>query len=240
MAEELRVNYPVISKINKVHNILGIMTTCGILHEQANKIRTEEEEVAYLDELENYIGNLYSNQITKIKLKKQQIERTNGFDITKVQNLPDDMIYEISTWLEPEIKYAQKITTLYYYSYNIGWTNSGMETYLWDVPKKLILDLKSECSLYFGEYVKSSEPKSRFTNAINTYLTDILLYKDTMRMDKLLAEYNKEYGTKKLDNCYKFFLYVHTYMKYRKELEQKVNKSNTKLKSLKNNKIRVK
>lgn len=57
MAEVLRVNYPVISKINKVHNILGIMTTCGILHEQTNKIRTEEEEVAYLDELENYIGD---------------------------------------------------------------------------------------------------------------------------------------------------------------------------------------
>jgi len=236
--EILKTNYPLIFP-QGASSLITSNNAFTNLHKNANKIKTDEEEIAYLEELENFLENTYCENITKIKLKKQQIEKTQGFDISKVQNLPDDMIYEISTWLEPEIKYTKKFCILK----RICWDNGsewGMEHHLWNAPKKLIVDLRSECRMYFDDYVPTSRPKNNQIRGILKYLKQVVDEKDT-RLDKLLKLYNDEpYSHKHLDICYKFFLYIETFLKYRKELESKVNKNKATLKKLKNNKIAIK
>lgn len=237
--EILKTNYPLIVANECASSLMTTGNAFTNLHKNANKIKTDEDEIAYLDELENFVMNTYCENITKIKLKKRQIEKTQAFDISKVQNLPDDMIYEISTWLEPEIKYTKKFCILK----RICWDNGsewGMEHHLWNAPKKLITDLRSDCNMYFDDYVPASRPKINQIRGILKYLKKLVDEKDT-RLDKLLKLYNDEpYSHKHLDICYKFFLYIETFLKYRKELESKVNKNKATLKKLKNNKIAIK
>jgi hypothetical protein len=65
-----------------------------------------------------------------------------------------------------------------------------------------------------------------------------------LRVDKLLsnrdAEWSSDPQIKLIDKWFKFFLYIHTFKKYRAELESKLKKTDTKISSLKNKKIVVK
>jgi hypothetical protein len=237
--EILKTNYPLIVANESVSSLMTSNNAFTNLHKSANKIKTDEEEIAYLDELENFVMNTYCENITKIKLKKQQIERTQAFDISKVQNLPDDMIYEISTYLQPEIKYTKKFCILKRICLDNG-SEWGMEHHLWNAPKKLITDLTSECRMYFADYTPAIRPKINHIRGILKYLKQLVDEKD-IRLDKLLKLYDDEpYSHKHLDICYKFFLYIETFLKYRKELESKVSKNKATLKKIKNNKIVIK
>jgi hypothetical protein len=242
MAEELKVMYPVINKINKIHNIQGIMTTCGILHKQANIIKTDEEEISYLEEIETYIGNLYCSQITKIKLKKQQIEKAKKFDMSKIQNLPDDMIYEISTWIQPELQYTKKFMVLQKFQTSIS-GNWEMELFLVKLPKALLIDLiKDKCNIYSSMYCKTSHQKEKWCRMMIEELSKLVgEQRGNIRIDKHLAIMNDEYGSdKNIDKWFKLFLHIQTYKKYRQELEIDDKIIIGKLNKLKNTKISVK
>lgn len=239
IVQTLRDEYPLLTK-DGFHTMNTFDNIYENLRLNINKTKNNEEGLAYLDEAETFLQNTYLENITKLKNKRMDIERTTRFDMIKLKNLPADIIYEISTWLEPEIKYSRAFMVLQRYGRSTNWSLGGMETHLWYVPKKIIIFLKDSCAIWFHDYTKNSEPKANFCDGIRIYLRKLILDKDTMGVDKLLVEYNSERGTKRLDKIYKFFLYIEVYLKYRKELEAKNKNTNGKLKALKNNKIEVK
>lgn len=232
-------DYPLISSANKVYKLKQIESSFKELQGEANRITSDEEEIIYLEALENFTKNTMMCEITKIKNKTAMIKRCKNFDCSKVENLPDDILNEIKSYLEPEIAYTKKYVVVNRYIGDI--VSEGKITYFWSVPKKLITDLKLNCNLYLNDYVKASEPKNNFVNGIFEFICKSVKDKDNMRVDKLLAlqtNYMREY--KQVEISYKFLLYISTYLKYRKRLEENKSKKLAILKSLKNNKIVVK
>jgi hypothetical protein len=237
-------DYPLIDTTNKVYKLKQIECALKELQAEANNTKDDEAEVAYLEQLENFIANTYYKNITEIKKRTDVIDRTKKFDISKVQNLPPDMVYEISTYLQPEIQYARKFSVLRSIRSNIGWYGE-LESYLFKVPKTLLMDLKDKCVIYPSMYCKSSDTKEVWCKMIIEETDKIISHSKTlMRMDKLIAINREEYSSnpneKKIDKWYKFFLYINTYKKYRNALEQKINKDKNKLTIIKNKKFVVK
>ena len=189
------------------------------------------------------------NTIRRIQYKRQAIINTEKFDIRKVRNLPDDCVYEISTYLQPEIDYTKKFILL----------RDVLETFnnTWDVeynlmrkvPKKLMMKLIDECGIYpsiNNIKVRPKHQKSRWCNMILDMMgnTAPYTYSET-RLDKILAittfnKYENYNGKSHIDNWYNFILHIVVYNKYRRELEQSISGHSELLANLKNNKIKVK
>jgi hypothetical protein len=236
-------DYPLIDTTNKVYKLKQIETALRELQTEANNTKNDEAEVAYLEQLENFIANTYYRNITEIRKRTDLIERTKRFDISKVQNLPPDMVFVIQSYLQPEIKYAtrfallrsiqQRYTGLWEVEYNL----------MGNVPKKILMDLVEKCNIYPTMSVKSKDQKEKWCRMIIEELGKFGYDKSIMRMDKLLALHNEEWSStseKRIDKWYKFFLYIMVYKKYRVELAKSIHNQTEKLNNLKNKKIVVK
>jgi len=236
-------DYPLIDTQNKVYKLKQIETLLRELQTEANNTKSDEAEVAYLEQFENFIANTYYKNITEIRKRTNLIERTKNFDISKVQYLPPDMVYEISTYLQPEIKYAtrftmirsiqQRYTGLWEVEYNL----------MGNVPKKILMDLVEKCNIYPTMSVRSKEQKEKWCRMIVEEIGKWNYEKSLTRTDKLLALHNEEWSStteKRIDKWYKFFLYIIVYKKYRVELATSIHNKTEKLNILKNKKIVVK
>jgi len=236
-------DYPLIDTTNKVYKLKQIETALRELQTEANNTKNDEAEVAYLEQLENFIANTYYRNITEIRKRTDLIERTKRFDISKVQYLPPDMIGEIKSYLQPEIKYAtrfallrsiqQRYTGLWEVEYNL----------MGNVPKKILMDLVEKCNIYPTMSVRSKDQKEKWCRMIIEEIGKFSYEKSLARMDKLLALHNEEWSStseKRIDKWYKFFLYIMVYKKYRVELAKSIHNQTEKLNNLKNKKIVVK
>lgn len=237
-------DYPLINTQNKVYKLKQIEVAFKELQHEVNNIKSDEEEVLYLEQLENFITNTYMSEITKIKKREKQIERTKNFDCSKIKNLPPDMVYEIKSYLAPELNYVRKFSILRQLDSGFSWWRD-VETYLWKVPKKLIIAMKDSCNIYPSMSIASKDDKEKWCRMIIDETQRLFSKKkDEMRVDKLLANRDAEWSLdpniKLIDKWFKFFLYIHTFKKYRAELESKLKKTDTKISSLKNKKIVVK
>jgi hypothetical protein len=237
-------DYPLINTQNKVYKLKQIEVAFKELQTETNNIKSDEEEVVYLEQLENFITNTYLKNLTEIKNRTAMIERTKKFDFNKIKNLPDDCIFEIKSYLEPELNYVRKFSILRQIDSGFSWWRD-VDDYIFKVPKKLIIDLKDKCNIYPSMYVKSGDQKEKWCRMIVDETQKLFSKKkDMMRVDKLLANRDAEWSSdpqiKLIDKWFKFFLYIHTFKKYRAELESKVKKTDEKLTTLKNKKIVVK
>jgi hypothetical protein len=236
-------DYPLIDTQHKVYKLKQIETSLRELQTEANNTKSDEAEVAYLEQLENFISNTYYKNITEIRKRTDLIERTKRFDISKVQYLPPDMIGEIKSYLQPEIKYAtrftmirsiqQRYTGLWEVEYNL----------MGNVPKKILMDLVEKCNIYPTMSVRSKDQKEKWCRMIIEEIGKWNYEKSLIRTDKLLALHNEEWSStteKRIDKWYKFFLYIIVYKKYRVELATSIHNKTEKLNILKNKKIVVK
>jgi len=237
-------DYPLINTQNKVYKLKQIEVAFKELQTETNNIKSDEEEVVYLEQLENFITNTYLENITKIKKRTAMIERTKKFDFSKIKNLPDDCIFEIKSYLAPELNYVRKFSILRQLDSGFSWWRD-VDDYLFKVPKKLLISMKESCGIYPSISVKSGDQKEKWCRMIIDETQRLFSKKkDEMRVDKLLANRDAEWSSdpniKLIDKWFKFFLYIHTFKKYRAELESKVKKTDAKLTILKNKKIVVK
>ena len=60
-------DYPLINTQSKVYKLKQIEVAFKELQHEVNNIKSDEEEVLYLEQLENFITNTYMSEITKIK-----------------------------------------------------------------------------------------------------------------------------------------------------------------------------
>jgi hypothetical protein len=241
--EELKIQYPTIAKATSLYKLQQIQSGFKELQSGANNLIYDEVEKEYLDQLELFIANEYCSQITKIKKRQAQIERTKNFDISKVQYLPPDMIGEIKSYLQPEIKYATRFTMLR--SIQQRYTGLWEVEYnlMGNVPKKILMDLVEKCNIYPTMSVRSKDQKEKWCRMIVEEIGKWNYEKSITRTDKLLALHNEEWSStteKKIDKWYKFFLYIIVYKKYRVELATSIHNKTEKLNILKNKKIVVK
>jgi hypothetical protein len=235
---ELTEHYPSLSSYYLQQNI----TNCDVIFKISNQTNNDKDEVEYLEQYQHFLMNNYYGEITKINRKKKMIERIKNFDCSKIQNLPKDLIKEIKSYLEPELNYVRKFSILRKLDMlEFSWWRD-VETYLWKVPKKLIIATKESCCIFPCNSVASKDNKEKWCRMIMNETSRLFSKKhDGMRVDKLFGvKQDTEFGVKQIDKWFKFFLYIHTFKKYRAKLESNKKQTNTKIYSLKNKKIVVK
>jgi len=245
MNAELKANYPLITELNGTMRMEQTIVGFSELRKGANQIATDEDEVAYLKSLDNFIDDVVNKKKKEIQNKLAMIERVKKFDaINFVKYLPYDMVYVIKQYLQPELTYTRKFSILRQIDSGFSWWRD-VDDYLFKVPKKLLINLKESCAIFPSMSVAPKEQKERWCRMIVDETQKLFSKKkDMMRVDKLLANRDAEWSCdpnyKQLDKWYKFFLYIHTFKKYRAELESKVKKTDAKIALLKNKKIVVK
>jgi len=249
---ELRTTYPLISTDNgccavwklrqyrDTRNIYISTTT-------SSKIDDDDDEVAYLKELEIFMNDTHTQEITKIKNKLDLIENSKKIDCNKIQNLPEDILYEIKSYLEPELKFTRKFCMLRQLVEEIkigtlGWMD--VDRWLVKVPKKLLMNLIKDCGIYPSDFIlKSGDKKEEWCKFI-CYQFNKLFSKEksAIMINKLMEQHKYQYDTRELigDKWFRVLLHISMFQKYRKELEGKLKKTDNKIKVLKNSNITIK
>lgn len=239
--EQVSIMYPIITQ-GKAYSVLCTMEKYNELFSESSKLE-EDIELEYLDELRRFVNENYEKALNKIYNKLDSIHKTRTFDIEKIKLLPDDMIYEIKSYLEPELKYTRRFTLLRSMDERFDGNLRYVESYLFKVPKKLIIDMIKGCNItHYENPLTTNASKENWCRMIGAEVRKhFSISGDLIRMDKNLDRQNREYSTPKiLDKWFKFFLYINTYQKYRDLLESKLKKTDAKLTVLKNKKIVVK
>lgn len=248
---DLKTAYPLLTNEhnNTMYRLEQISSNCKDIFEPSTKIDDEETEINYLRELEVFLKDIHNTEIKRINNRIRLITNSNNFDGSKVKNLPHDIIYEIASYLEPEIKFTRKFSMLRQLDMGfvtLGWID--VYRFVEKVPKKLIIDLIYDCRIYPSE-VKSSDKKEEWCKFIYTQIHTLFSKeKSAIRIDKLIEQHTLPifYCNKDLivdfivDKWFKVILHIVAYKNYRKLLEGKLKKTDTKIKVLKNTKIVVK
>ena len=81
--------------------IKNMDTICDYLYDEKDR-REQETEINYLQRLMAYETRIFHKNLQKIKTRIRTIELCNAFNIQKISNLPEDMVYEISRFLGTE------------------------------------------------------------------------------------------------------------------------------------------
>jgi len=240
--------YPLICENNSSYQVDSYINCIDGIVRRTTQIVKDDDEVAYLEEIHKLLETEYLKSKKLIESKKRIATQHKNLDLEKVKTLPDDILYEIKSYLAPELTYARKFGVLRQLSFN--WTCYLLPAvylesdYLFAVPKDLIVKLIDSLSIVFSMSMKSGDKKERWLEMIVEEVDRLVgNTKSNMRMDKLLLNHNQEYSSnnqKRIDKWYSFWLNVIVFKKYRKELEAKKSKNVDKLKALKNKKIVVK
>jgi len=237
---ELQNSYPTITETSRVYKLVNHQTNLKELFDNSNLIIKDNNELDYLWELKNFILKSSNTTLDQIEKRLTMIKNTKSFDIEKVKELPDDIINEIKSYLEPEIIYTRRLSVMRnIISDWITWIDTDI--YLNNVPKKIILNLKDRCNIYPITNIRSKDLKQKWSRMIfEETLKVFSKERESMRIDKQLYNQRYEYGlNKQLDKWYDFFLYMNTFKKHRAFLESNIRNNNLKLIELKNKNIVV-
>ena len=244
---QLKTAYPLLANEhnNTMYRLQEVSSNCKYIFDGSNKLDDEETEINYLRELEVFLKDIHNTEIKRINNRIGLITNSNNFDVSKVKNLPQDMIYEIASYLEPEINFTRKFSILRKLDMRfdtLGWFE--VAGWLVNIPKKLIMDLLNQCEIY-PSGVTTSEKKEEWCKVIYTQIHTLFSKeKSAIRIDKLIEQHtppilscNKDLI---IDKWFKVILHIVAYKNYIKLLEGKLKKTHTKIKVLKNTKIVVK
>jgi hypothetical protein len=240
--------YPLICENNSSYQVDSYVACIDNIVRKTTQIVKDDDEVAYLEEIHKLLENQYLNSKKIIESKKKIATQHKNLDLEKVKTLPDDILYEIKSYLAPELNYARKFGVLRKLSFNwTSWLRPAVyleSDYLFAVPKDLIVKLVESLCIGCSMSMRHGDKKERWLEMIVEECDKIVgNTKSNMRMDKLLFNHNQEYPSKnqrRIDKWYSFWLNIVVFKKYRKELEAKKGKNVDKLKALKNKKISVK
>jgi len=245
---ELKTAYPLIGhSSDAVWELHKYRCKSRDISNPSSKIDDDDCEVAYLKELEIFMNDTHTKGITKIKNKLALIENSKKIDCNKIQILPEDILYEIKSYLEPELKFTRKFCMLrgLVEEININFvTLSWMDIDMWlmNVPKKLLMNLITGCGIYPSD-VKSSDKKEEWCKFICCQF-NILFSKEksAIRIDKLMEQHKYEYDNRELivEEWFKIVLHIYCFNNYRKLLEGKLKKTDDKIRILKNRIITIK
>jgi hypothetical protein len=242
--DDLKTAYPLLTSEGDMEWRLQQLTSNSKnVSKHTSKFDEDEIEIAYLKELELFMNETYTKEITKIKNKLLLIENSKKFDCSKIQYLPEDMIYEIKSYLEPEIKFTRKFSIIRELDMGfvaLGWIE--VDRWLANIPKKLLMNVITDCEVYPSQ-VKSKDLKEEWCKFIYTQIHNLFsLEKSAVRVDKLMEQHTY-YNSGRcliLDRWFSIILHLQIYKKYRASLENKLKKTDIKLKLLKDTKIKCK
>lgn len=228
--EELKAQYPLIAQDKYVG--WGLART---VYDYTHCYTLEDNnDIAELEELELFYSNLYHSHQKKLKEHTNRIRRTSNFDISKVQDLPDDIIGVIKSYIEPELAYVKKLTVLDTFArLHRRSAPRAMERWLTPVPKELIVDILRGGCIGVSISVNIAEPKDEWCNQIHNKLQTLTEYTDK-QISYLLKD------TYCSSAMYRFLLHMKVFIDYRNKLEANKRANKEKLDKLKKTKILVK
>jgi hypothetical protein len=240
--------YPLICENNSSYQVDSYIGCIDGIVRKTTQIVKDDDEVAYLEEIHKLLETEYLKSKKLIEGKKKVATQHKNLDLEKVKKLPDDILYEIKSYLAPELDYARKFGVLRQLSFNwYCYLRPAVyleRDYLLAVPKELIIKLTDTLNIGYSMNMKHGDKKERWLEMIVEEVDRLVgNTKSSMRMDKLLFNHRQEYSSnnnRRIDKWYSFWLNVIVFKKYRKELEAKKGKNVDKLKALKNKKIVVK
>jgi hypothetical protein len=235
---ELKAQYPLIASGDdegwRLANIVNDYTNYG------SKI----DGITELEELELFYADLYKSHQKKLKGRINTVRRTANFDISKIQDLPDDIIGVIKSYIKPELDFVKEITVLDNYArLHRQSAPRAMERWLNDVPKELIVDLlRTKYSNSIERFsdisdMKVSDNKSEWCYYIHNTLQTLTEYNDKP-VSCLLKNYENYYKSKiYIPAMYGFLLRMKVFIAYRYKLEAHKKANKAKLSNLKKSKI---
>jgi hypothetical protein len=247
----LKTAYPLITEgSHDLWKAQQYQTTSKDISKPSSKIDDDETEVAYLKEIELFMTETHTKEITKIKNKLAFIEKTQRFDCSKILLLPEDMIGEIKSYLEPELKFTRRFFIIRHLDMggiNLGWKDvswlnvSWMDVDRWlvNVPKKIVMNVITGCGIY-PTGVKSGDKKDEWCKFIHHQFHNLFSKeKSAIRIDKLMEQHKYIYDNSELiiDKWFKIVLYIYCFNNYRRLLERKLKKTDDKIRILKNRNI---
>lgn len=227
--EELKAQYPSIT-----HNENVGWALANIVYEYTNCFKLEDKtDIAELEQLELFYSNLYHSHQKTLKGRINTVRNTANFDISKVQDLPDDIIGVIKSYIEPELDYVKKLSVLDKFArVHRRSAPRAMERWLTDVPKERIVDLLRGDCMGIWINVNIAEPKDEWCNQIHNVLQTLTEY-----IDKPIA-YLLKNNYRSLA-MYRFLLHMKVFIDYRYKLEANKKANKEKLVKLKKTKILV-
>lgn len=239
---ELKTAYPLITEeSHDLWKAQQYQTFSKDISKPSSKIDDDETEVAYLKEIELFMTETHTKEITKIKNKLAFIEKTQRFDCSKILLLPEDMIGEIKSYLEPELKFTRRFFILRQLDIGFGsWMD--VDRFLSNIPKKIVMNVITGCGIY-PSTIKSKDLKDEWCKFIQHQFNNLFcLGKIRIRIDKLMEQHNYIYDNREriIDRWFKIMLCLVSFKRYRAELEAKHKKTDARLKVLKNTIIKIK
>jgi hypothetical protein len=194
---------------------------------------TAEEEIAIFTELLRYQDEEYIALKKKVQ-GKLLLHKYRDFDIESVKKLPDDILFEIKSYLEPEITKSRKLGVLLLYK------QINMDGFCFKLSKKQLMELFRNSIGYTA--LRSGAQKEVWCNYLHEALRD-----DQPNKRDTFTQLNTRpvwCGEKRQDNginnYYKLLLHIVCFIKHRTMLEKNKKKNEAKIKTLKNTEIRVK
>jgi hypothetical protein len=239
--------YPLICEINAEHNICNLNSSIKYILSRSNQIVKDDDEIDYLIEVQKLLDRVYLKNMKLIESKIKIAMLHQNLDLEKVKKLPDDILYVIKSYLEPELEYSRKFGVLRQIRSNWSFylhPHIYLECdYLFAVPKDLIMNLIT--SIGIGHNINQGQKKEIWLRMIIKEVDELFGdKKSSMRMDKLLINHYQEYAhnnnQRRLEKWYRFWLNITVFKKYRKELEADKKNKISKLTALKNKKIVIK
>jgi hypothetical protein len=238
--------YPLICEIDDFKVRSYVVAIDNIIRTSTQLVK-DDDEVKYLIEVQQLLNREYLKNMKLIENKIKIATQHRTLDLEKVSKLPEDILYEIKSYLAPEVEYARKFGVLQQLS--LKWSSYLRpevyleRDYLLYVPKEIIIKLIDSISIYFGMNITRTDKKERWLIMLVEELDTLIGHQASrMRTDKLL--FNSTYNhtstprsISRIEKWYRFWLNIVVFKKYRKELGQKKAENADKLKQLKNKRI---
>lgn len=243
--ELVETKYPIICNENyQKYKLVQVSNQHDDLFNRKNEITDEDYEIQYLKELSKFQQDEFERTQKKINGRIRMIENVRKFDISKVSLLPDDMINEIKSYIQPELEYTRKFSIIRYkLSYQLNWWLE-LDKYLFDIPKSVLMDMCKKADIYLckwgvaGEpWLKSNDKKDEWVRSIyQSTEKQFSFQKSNQPICKLMDK--KVYGTKHEDRLFKLYLLFKAFLSYKNELKQDTKNKKDTIKKL--NKTKVK
>jgi hypothetical protein len=213
------------------------------LYDGRLKTKTSLDEHEYLMKLMKYDDEAYQARQKKIVGRLEYLHRVWKLDLEKVKNLPDDILFEIKSYIQPELQYTKKFVILRQVFEN-NYCKHQLRRYLFSVPKKLIVKLIDSCSIYLtneGGHTRLlwKNQKDDWTDAIWGKLWELFTDTEEVSVSSLIERKQSWESEHKQNKYYKLFLAFHTFIRYKILLQGKIAKAETAIVKLNYNTIKI-
>jgi len=210
-----------------------------------NAFVSNEDEFEYLNELAKTQKKMFDEQQEQIEKQMKVIEYRakvrNTFDVSRIKELPTDIVNEITSYLETEthkaeLDYTRKfyICKKFIYEKPMWWDSRNRNFTIHNVLKTIIKENIKK--YYLLSYTEWNRVKNELIDLLEDRFKEIVCERmETMDIDKIFFDMNSpivntigaplrrytENYVKALDGIYKAILTFEVYLKYRRECMQR-------------------